>query len=64
MAPTLYMVDGSSAVRNVLITADAIGLELEHKIVNLIEKEQFKPEYINVSAEPWLKFNSKERLCS
>lgn len=52
MAPILYMMDLSAPVRSVQITAQAIGLELEHKVVNLFEKEQLKPEFVKVSAKP------------
>lgn len=39
----------SPPCRAVLLTAAAIGLELEHKIINYLNAEQKSPEYIKVN---------------
>ncbi|EFA00485.1 glutathione S-transferase 1 [Tribolium castaneum] len=51
MAPTLYMVYPSPPVRAVLITAKAIGLELELKELNLTEGEHLKPEFLKINPQ-------------
>lgn len=47
--PILYQIPLSPPVRAVLLVADAIGLELELRYVDLMKKEQLNPEYIKVS---------------
>ena len=49
MAPTLYMLPASPAVRSVQITAKAIGLQMEEKLVDLSKGEHLKPEYLKVT---------------
>lgn len=49
MAPKLYLHEASPAVRSVLITASAIGLELEKIKVDLLNGEQMKPEFLKVN---------------
>ncbi|XP_044270059.1 uncharacterized protein LOC123014840 [Tribolium madens] len=51
MAPTLYMVYPSPPVRAVLITAKAIGLELELKELNLTEGDHLKPEFLKINPQ-------------
>lgn len=51
MAPKLYMHEGSGPVRSVLVTAAAIGLDLEKEIVDLSQGEHLKPEYLKVIPE-------------
>ncbi|XP_017079256.1 glutathione S-transferase 1-like [Drosophila eugracilis] len=46
---TLYGIDGSPPVRSVLLTLNALGVEFEYKIVNLLEKEQLKPEFLKMN---------------
>lgn len=48
MAPKLYMTILSPPVRAVLMCAKAIGLELDLEEVDLLKKDNFKPEYIKV----------------
>jgi glutathione S-transferase len=49
MAPVLYMVVPSPAVRAVLITADALGLDLVQKEVDLVAGEHLKPDFLKVN---------------
>lgn len=42
------MLEGSAPVRSVLITAAAIGLDLEKVTVDLMRGEHLKPEYLKV----------------
>ncbi|KAH8331781.1 hypothetical protein KR074_011535 [Drosophila pseudoananassae] len=46
---TLYGIDGSPPVRSVLLTLNALGLDFEYKIVNLLEKEHLKPEFLKIN---------------
>ncbi|KOB76522.1 Glutathione S-transferase 1 [Operophtera brumata] len=46
MAPTLYYVPGSSPCRAVLLTAKALNIELDLKLVDLHHGEHLKPEYL------------------
>lgn len=49
MAPKLlYYIPRSSPVRAVLMTADALGVELDLELVDLLKKEQRKPEFVKV----------------
>lgn len=48
MAPKLYYIPGSSPVRAVLMTADALGVKLDLELVDLLKKEQLKSDYIKV----------------
>lgn len=44
----LYVYPASPAVRSVLIAAEALGLKLELKEVDLFKGEQLKPEFLKV----------------
>ncbi|KAH8400722.1 hypothetical protein KR009_000523 [Drosophila setifemur] len=46
---TLYGIDGSPPVRSVLLTLKALGLDFEYKIVNLMEGEHLKPEFLKIN---------------
>ncbi|XP_016957851.3 glutathione S-transferase 1-like [Drosophila biarmipes] len=46
---TLYGLDGSPSVRSVFLTLRALGVEFEYKIVNLLEKEHLKPEFLKIN---------------
>lgn len=48
MAPTLYSLELSPPVRSVLLTAKAIGLDLNIQNVDLGKKEQMTPEFLEV----------------
>lgn len=48
MAPKLYLTEASPPVRSVLITAAAIGLELEKQEVDILKGENLTPEFIKV----------------
>lgn len=48
---TLYMVPISPPVRSVLLTAAALGIELENKVLDIANKEHLSPEYLNVSSQ-------------
>lgn len=49
MTPKLYMRYASPPVRSVLLCAEALGLKLELKEVDLFGGEHLKPEYLKVS---------------
>lgn len=49
MAPKLYVAETSPPVRSVLITAAAIGLELEKQEVDIPKGENLTPEYLEVT---------------
>ncbi|EDW91641.1 glutathione S-transferase 1 [Drosophila yakuba] len=46
---TLYGIDGSPPVRAVLLTLRALNLDFDYKIVNLLEKEHLKPEFLKIN---------------
>ncbi|XP_070069199.1 glutathione S-transferase 1-1-like [Drosophila takahashii] len=46
---TLYGIDGSPPVRSVLLTLNALGVEFEYKIVNLMAGDHLKPEYLKIN---------------
>lgn len=48
MPPVLYMVFPSPPVRAVLLTASAIGLEMEYREINLMNGEHLHPEFLRV----------------
>lgn len=49
MAPKLYMLERSAPVRSVLITAAAVGLDLEKEIVDIFSGDHMKAEYVKVA---------------
>ena len=53
MAPTLYMVYPSPPVRAVLMTAKAIGLDLNLKEVGLLSNDHLKSDYLKASLVPY-----------
>ena len=48
MAPILYGMDFSPPVRAVFMTAKAIGLELDVREVNMMNREHLDPNYLKV----------------
>lgn len=48
MAPVLYMQDVSPPARSVLLTAAALGVKLELKIIDVLKKEQLNEEFKKV----------------
>lgn len=48
MKPKLYMTEMSPPSRGVMLTAEALGIDLEYVNVNFLEKEHLKPEFIKV----------------
>lgn len=48
MAPKLYYIPSSPPVRAVLMTAHALGIELDLHKIDVLAKEQFNPEYLMV----------------
>ncbi|KAJ3663892.1 hypothetical protein Zmor_008111 [Zophobas morio] len=51
MAPTLYMVYPSPPVRAVLMTAKAIGLDLNLKEVGLLSNDHLKSDYLKLNPQ-------------
>lgn len=49
MAPILYTQDISPPARGVLLTAAALGVELELRTIDLIKQEQKSEAFIKVS---------------
>lgn len=49
MGIDLYYLPGSAPCRTVLMAAKALGVELNLKLVNLMEGDHLKPEYLAVS---------------
>lgn len=49
MAPKLYYISASAPARSVLMTADALGLELDLKFIDTYKGENLAPEYIKVT---------------
>lgn len=49
MTIDLYYLPGSAPCRAVLMTAKAVGVELNLKLVNLMNGEHMTPEYLKVS---------------
>ncbi|EDW36395.1 GL17772 [Drosophila persimilis] len=45
----LYGMDASAPVRSVILTLNALGLPFEYKVVNLLAKEQLKPEFLKMN---------------
>ncbi|BFG03232.1 glutathione S-transferase 1-like [Drosophila madeirensis] len=45
----LYGIDASAPVRSVLLTLNALELPLEYKVVNLMAKEQLRPEFLTMN---------------
>lgn len=48
MTIDFYYLPGSAPCRAVLMTAKAVGVELNLKLVNLMSGEHLKPEFIKV----------------
>lgn len=48
MTIDFYYLPGSAPCRAVLMTAKAVGVELNLKLVDLMSGEQMKPEFIKV----------------
>ncbi|XP_016957918.1 glutathione S-transferase 1-1 [Drosophila biarmipes] len=46
---TLYGIDASPPVRSVLLTLNALGLEFDYKVVNLMTGEHLRPEYLKIN---------------
>ncbi|EEZ99066.1 Glutathione S-transferase D4-like Protein [Tribolium castaneum] len=51
MAPTLHMLYASPPARAVMMTAKAIGLELNLKEVDFMNEEHLKPEYVKMNPQ-------------
>ncbi|CAG9839372.1 unnamed protein product [Diabrotica balteata] len=51
MAPTLYMIPFSSAARSVILCAKALGVELNEKQVDLLNREQFTQEFLKLNPQ-------------
>ncbi|KAK4876080.1 hypothetical protein RN001_012502 [Aquatica leii] len=51
MVMKLYMIDASPPVRAVLLTAEALGIKLEHVTVNFMTSEQLDPKFIEINPQ-------------
>ena len=51
MAVKVYGMDASAPVRVVLMTCEVLGIEYEFVVVNLMEGEHLKPDYLKVCTE-------------
>ncbi|EDW58448.1 glutathione S-transferase 1-1 [Drosophila virilis] len=47
----LYYSPYSAASRSILMTGKAIGVEFNKKVINLIENEQLKPEFVKINPQ-------------
>lgn len=62
MAPKLYMLPPSPAVRAVLLCANALGVDLEMITVNLLTGEHLTPEYLKVNYEMCVMFTLNDKI--
>ena len=62
MSFDLYYVPPSAPCRSVLLVGKELGIEFNLKVVNLMEKEQLKPEFLAVSLTE-RSLLSRLRLC-
>ncbi|XKL62081.1 hypothetical protein PGB90_001914 [Kerria lacca] len=51
MGIDLYYTPGSAPCRSILLTAKALGLDLNLKLVNLFEGEHLKPEFLKLNPQ-------------
>ena len=51
MSPTLYYMAMSPPCRSVRLTAKALGLELELKLVDLMKGENLTPEFLALNPQ-------------
>lgn len=49
MLPILYFLPPSPPCRMILMLAQLIGVEFDRRIVNIMEGDQLKPEFLAVS---------------
>ncbi|KAH8246891.1 hypothetical protein KR032_002975 [Drosophila birchii] len=47
----LYNMPGSPSTRAILMTAKALGVELNSKIINTMEGDQLKPEFVKINPQ-------------
>lgn len=58
----LYMYETSLCARSVLITAAALGIEIEKKIVDMAKGENRSPEFLKVKKEKSTEYFSEVEL--
>ncbi|KAK4876454.1 hypothetical protein RN001_012876 [Aquatica leii] len=51
MVMKLYMTNSSPPVRAVLLTAEALGIKLEHVIVNIMALEHLDPKFLEINPQ-------------
>ncbi|XP_062125730.1 LOW QUALITY PROTEIN: glutathione S-transferase D7 [Drosophila sulfurigaster albostrigata] len=61
-APVLYYLPPSPPCRSILLLAKMLGLEFELKIVNILEGEQLKPEFVAMNPQHCLPTMNDEGL--
>lgn len=49
MRPILYYYEMNSASRFVRMVAQEIGLDMEYRLINMLEKEHFQPEFVTMN---------------
>ena len=51
MGVKIYGMDASAPVRMAMMTAEVLGIEYEFVVVNLMEGEHMKPDYLKVNTK-------------
>uniref|UniRef100_A0A1A9ZZ13 Glutathione S-transferase D7 n=1 Tax=Glossina pallidipes TaxID=7398 RepID=A0A1A9ZZ13_GLOPL len=51
MAPTLYYLPPSPPCRSILLLAKLLDLQLDLKVINILEGEQMKPEFVELNPQ-------------
>lgn len=51
MTPTLYYLPPSPPCRSILLLAKMLELELDLKVINILEGEQMKPEFLEMNPQ-------------
>merc|ERR1712141_328389 len=51
MGIKIYGMDASAPVRMVMMTAEVLGIEYEFVVVNLMEGEHMKPDYLKINPQ-------------
>lgn len=63
MTIDFYYLPGSAPCRSVLLTAKALGLELNLKLVELMKGEHLKPEFVKMNPQHTIPTINDEGFC-